>query len=61
MEETPEIPLAVVRWLESVFRDRVPEADKPEHEKNALAGEQRVVRRVRIEYDRQQQEDDDNT
>lgn len=58
--EKPEVPLVIVRYLEECFPDRVPHADTPEYEKCALAGEQRVVRRLRQIYNEQNEEEDDD-
>jgi hypothetical protein len=63
MESEPEVPLALLLWLEAAYPDRAADADVPESEKCALAGEQRVVRKLRSLFDQQQKpaEEDDTT
>lgn len=51
--QIPEIPEAVVLWLERTFPDRCPDAATSIEEVRALGGVQRVIRRLRLEYNRQ--------
>jgi hypothetical protein len=49
----PPIPEALLKQLEKRFPDHVPAADCPIDEVRAKAGEQRVVRFLRSEFERQ--------
>lgn len=55
-EKPPPISLELVAWLLSNFPDTLPTPDTPVNEFYALCGEQRVIRR--IEEERQRQHED---
>lgn len=52
IDRVPVIPVALVEWLEEVFPDTVPMDGGPEilYQKR---GEQRVIRKLKAELDRQ--------
>lgn len=55
-KRAPAVPVAVVEWLEALFPDRLPSEPGERDEFVAKVGEQRVIRRLRREFERQQRE-----
>jgi hypothetical protein len=50
----PPIPTGLLRWLEAAFPDRLPDAPTSEPETARLVGQQNVIRKLRAEHERQQ-------
>lgn len=55
-QECPPIPAALIEWLERVYPDRCARPDMAERAVWIEAGSAQVVRRLRLEFDRQNAE-----
>lgn len=49
----PAFSKELVEWLEATFRDRCPTVEMTDREVWIAAGSAQVVRKVRVEYERQ--------
>jgi hypothetical protein len=50
----PTVPTGLLRWLEAAFPDRLPDRPPSEAEAAELVGQQKVIRKLRAEHERQQ-------
>lgn len=51
----PPIPRLLLEWLERIFPDRAPELDATDRQVWAATGAQSVMRKLRSEYNKQNQ------
>ncbi len=54
-QQVPPIAAEVIAWLERLFPDRCPDPKDSEREVWMKSGEQRVIRKLRLELKRQEE------